>query len=152
MGDHSNFVECAHHVSPDLESNGACVLEARAAAAHTRRILLGRVRALPANYAGALQAAYEVRPWPAPLQDALGRATGIAVRMAATAEGLPETREALDRFERAAARRLTEALASEGMAALGDLPLLARALLRAAHLAYEEARGGAWEPTLREVL
>ena len=78
-------------------------------AAHAYRILRGWLRAIDDRDAGVLQAAYEARPWPVPLDDDLGRLTGIVVRLACAVGTWPEDRRAQQAMEMARA----EVLASE---------------------------------------
>jgi hypothetical protein len=72
------------------------------------------LEAIPDSDAGVLQAAYVLRPWPAPLHDELGRLTGVVVRLACALDRWPEDRPAQELVEMARARWLLSSGVSLG--------------------------------------
>jgi hypothetical protein len=90
-------------------------------------------------HAGVLQAAYAARPWPLPLLLALGRHTGIVVRLATAEIGLLDDSH-LARVEEDVARRLLETLYKEE-AGLAPLREGAATYFDDAYDAYRRKRG-----------
>lgn len=145
MGSRSNFgpaIGQPHDDSP----------ESRAQAARAHRTILEWLRQIGDPHAGVLQMAYQARPWPLPLREALGRVTGVVVHLGSAEAGpLPDDDAGRDELDLLTARRFAEALARGERASLAPLELRARVLLRAAVLAYEQARGGPARPVLHGV-
>jgi hypothetical protein len=141
MGSRSNFGATVGRGPDDSP-------ESRAEAARAHRIVLGRLQRIGDLHAGVLAAAFRARPWPRPLREALGRFTGVVARLAGAERDLPDDLLARDALDLRTASRLNEALARGDRAALEGLVLRARVLLRAAVIAYEQARGGAGCPVL----
>ena len=83
MGVRSNF-EASLRIQRHRRDRSESHIEA--ASAH--RIILERLRSMGHPHPGVLQAAYTARRWPVPLLVALGRLTGIVVRLAAAELGL----------------------------------------------------------------
>jgi hypothetical protein len=125
-------------------------IDMRAEAARARRTILEWLVEIRDPHAGVLQAAYEARPWPLALREALGRTTGVLARLAsADGGGFPDDEGSRALLDLQAADRLTRALVLRGATALEPFRLRAGVLLRGAFLAYERARGGPARPRLR---
>ena len=103
-----------------------------------RKRLLG----LSDHDAGVLMAAYAPRPWPPGLRDALGRLTGVVIRLASAGAGWPSGRPAQDVLEVRVARQLDIALGTGGREVFAAYRTSARALLGRAIAAYRVAREG----------
>jgi hypothetical protein len=114
--------------------------EARFVAARRYRVVLERLRTIGDPDAGVLEAAYAVRPWPVSLREALGRSTGVAVRLRVAERGMPADDAELDRLERQTAERLNEMVEDFGPAALETLRAKAAAHFRRAYRAYRAER------------
>jgi hypothetical protein len=123
--------------------------EDRAEACHAQRIIRRRLLNLGGCDAGVLQVAYAARPWSSELRKALGRATGVVVRLAAAEMGLPDDDKELDVLELRTAGWLAEALTRTGPGAVERLRPQALALLKRAFRAYVQERGGKEKPALR---
>jgi hypothetical protein len=127
--------------------------EGRAEAARARRTILGHLTYIGDPRAGVLSAAYEPRPWPLALREALGRLTGVVVRIDSAAGGrLPDDTFGRAAFDLRSADRLTVALARDQRSRLVPLVSCARSLLRDAVVAYARARGGHERPVVRGIL
>jgi hypothetical protein len=103
------------------------------------------LKAIAGSDAGVLQAAYEERSWPAELFQALGRVTGVYVRLACALDRWPEDRASQQVVEMARA----EWLVSSGELRPGNRAFVTRrrdAEIRfaRAHRAYGAARCRAW--------
>jgi hypothetical protein len=126
--------------------------EACAEAARARRKILGHLTYIGDPKAGVLSAAYEPKPWPLALREALGRLTGVVVRLDSAAGGrLPDDTFGRAAFDLRSAARLTAILAGGERALLVPLVSCARSLLRDAVVAYERARGGHERPVVRGI-
>ena len=144
MGARSNFA-----VVPGEPLDGTP--ESRAEAARARRTILGWLAEVGNPHAGVLQAAYAARAWPLALREALGRSTGVVVRLGSSEVGLPDDEDERAKVDLRTARGLAETLGHQGREALKPLELRGRILLRAAFLAYERERGGYARPPLRGI-
>ena len=91
MGDQSNYLAMLGREGPGSEIPSP---EQAVEAAHRARCIRGWLRAMTPVGAGVLQCAYELRAWPVVLWDALGRATGVVVRLACALDPIPEDRGA----------------------------------------------------------
>jgi hypothetical protein len=125
--------------------------ELRAEAARARRTILDWLVAIGDPHAGVLQTAYTARPWPLALREALGRATGVVVRLGSAEVGLPDPEAERTVVDLRTARRLADTLSELGTAVVAALELRARVLLRTAFLAYVRERGGPERPRIRGV-
>ena len=108
-------------------------------AAHRHRRVLAWLKVIPDSDAGVLQAAYEVRPWPIPLYDALGRLTGVFVRLACALDSWPADRASQQVIEMARAESLA-AFGAMGEAGFVSLRRAAEVRFVQAHHAYGAAR------------
>ena len=86
--------------------------------------------------AGVLQSAYELRPWPVVLYDALGRLTGVVVRIACALDYWPEDRWSQEAIEMARAAWLAAQSLSPANTTFVRLRRYAAARLSRAHAAY----------------
>ena len=102
-------------------------------AAHRFRLVLRWLKALDTGDAGVLQCAYELRAWPIPLWDRLGRLTGIVVRIACAMDPLPGNRDVLQVVEMARADWLAKGCAR------GEVDAELRALRREAEGRFVQA-------------
>jgi hypothetical protein len=100
MGNQSNYLAMLGHYGPGSAMPSP---EDAAEAAHRARRIRGWLRAMESSDAGVLQCAYELRDWPVALWDALGRLTGVVVRLACALDGISEDRRALQLLEMARA-------------------------------------------------
>jgi hypothetical protein len=152
LGARSNYLEM---LIPTRHGDSPGNTMVRRAMANTaRRTILARLTELTraeAPHAGVLQAAYTARPWPLTLRVAMGRATGIAVRLASADLGLPDSDAELDALERETAESLDRALARKGAPAIERWKLQASARYAQAFRAYERVRGDA-PSAVRELL
>jgi hypothetical protein len=144
----SAFVASLARVLPN--ESGDRTMEDRVEAAHAQRTLLRWIQEVGNHDAGVLKVAYEARPWPLMLREALGRLTGVVVRLAVAEVGLPDDDRELDTLEQRTAIRLNEALAC-GAESVERLKLKASPLLGKAFAAYVRERGGREKPVLRGV-
>jgi len=103
MGLTSNYRACLGRLADDDYRRTA---EDAAEAAHRHRRIRLWLKAIPDSDAGVLQAAYELREWPIPLFDALGRLTGVYVRMACALDPWPADRASQQVVEMARAEWL----------------------------------------------
>jgi len=100
MGNQSNYLSM---LGPHGPGSAIPSPEDAAEAAHRARRIRGWQRAMDSADAGVLQCAYELRDWPVALWDALGRLTGVVVRLACALDPLPEDRRGLQLMEMARA-------------------------------------------------
>ena len=105
MGDQSNYLAMLGRNGPGSAIPSP---EDAAEAAHRARRIRGWLAAMDPSDAGVLQCAYLLRAWPIALWDALGRLTGVVVRLACALDRLPEDRDELEFFETVRARWLAE--------------------------------------------
>jgi hypothetical protein len=116
--------------------------EDAAEASHRARRIRRWLAAIDPSDAGVLQCAYTVRDWPVALWDALGRLTGVVVRLACALDRLPEDEHARHIWERARADWLDAECRSAGAdRALGRLRREAETRFADAHRAYALRRG-----------
>ena len=109
--------------------------------AHRYRKMRSWLKAIPDSDAGVLQAAYELRSWPRPLADDLGRLTGIVVKLAC-ASSWRENRDWQRINESCHARRLLSSCPTWGLnASLVRLRREAEVRFARAHRAYLAVRG-----------
>jgi hypothetical protein len=149
MGNRSNFMAMLSHISPNLRDDDT--VETRAEAAHASRVIRNRLRVIGDPGAGILEAAYAAKAWPVPLLEALGRITGVVVRLACATTDLPDDDAELNVLELRTSNRLAEALGGPGRDQLAELCARASVLLRTAWRAYVQVRGGIQVPVLRAV-
>jgi hypothetical protein len=139
MGNQSNYLAMLGRYGPGSAMPSP---EDAAEAAHRARRIRGWLRAMASSDAGVLQCAYELRDWPVVLWDALGRLTGVVVRLACALDVLPEDRRALQLLEMARADWL---VAQSAHAAVDTtvirLRRAAQARFAQAHHAYTVVRG-----------
>jgi hypothetical protein len=142
MGLRSNYMEMLVLLRHREPVGDALERHVEAVAAH-RTVLrrLSGTRGGAPCHAGILQAAFAARPWALGLREHLGRATGVAVRLATAEVGLPDDDRKLDALERRTADRLADALQRRGPRELEPLRRRAQALYAAAFAAYERVRG-----------
>ncbi len=100
MGDQSNYLAMLGRLGPGSRIPSP---EAAVAVAHRARCIRGWLRAMNPVRAGVLQCAYDLRNWPIVLWDALGRLTGVVVRLACALDPLPADRRSLEVIEMARA-------------------------------------------------
>jgi hypothetical protein len=139
MGVQSNYLAMLglHGPGSNVPSPEDAVL-----AAHRFRHILRWLKAIDTADAGVLQCAYELRAWPIPLWDRLGRLTGIVVRIACAMAPLPGARDALQAIEMARADLLAVRCARAGIdAELHAMRREAEARFAHAHQAYSAVRG-----------
>ena len=130
------------HVGADsVPSDDA--IEDRVEALHATGTIERRLRAMPESHARTLFAAFEPRAWPESLEAALGRLTGIAVRLVMSeAAGRPARSCAeLRRRQDDAAALLDCTLACGGAPALSVLRWKAHVAYADALHAYRRVRG-----------
>ncbi len=140
MGNQSNYLAMLGRAGP-----GSAIPSPEAAveAAHRARLVHRWLKAMDPADAGVLQCAYELRPWPIALYDALGRLTGVYVRLACALDSWPDDR---------ASQQVVEMARAEWLAASGEIrpgggafvTLRREAEVRfvRAHHAYGVVRGG----------
>ena len=80
--------------------------EDAAEAAHRHRRIRTWLKAIADSDAGVLQAAYELREWPVPLFDELGRLTGVVVKLACALDSVHANRNLQQLVEAARAEWL----------------------------------------------
>jgi hypothetical protein len=138
----SNFGRMLSPLTEDGEWR--CADDHVAAVARFRR-LRARLRSLRDRDAGILQCAYEPRHWPVRLSKAMGRLTGVVVRLSCDRATWPEARGEQLAVDAANAERLA-AMLLEGSAAdqamLRDLKREAQAIFATAIASYTRARHG----------
>ena len=134
MGRRSNFED-----SLRIQRHRRDQSESHVEAVRAHRVILERLRSIGDPHAGVLQAAYTARPWPLPLLLALGRHTGIVVRLATVQIGLLDDSH-LARVEEDVARGLLETLYKEE-ARLALLRKTAATYFDDAYDAYRRKRG-----------
>jgi hypothetical protein len=136
----SNFGRMLASMSP----GGYCrTPEDQAEAAVAYRRILGRLRAMPSNEAGVLQAAFEPREWPAVVRIRFGLVTGIAVRLTCSPDTWPKDRRAQEAMDNERARDLAGLCArpEQQQTFLETLHARAHARFDTALAAYLRARG-----------
>jgi hypothetical protein len=139
MGNQSNYLAMLGRHGPGSLMPSP---EDAAEAAHRARRIRGWLRAMASSDAGVLQCAYELRDWPVALWDALGRLTGVVVRLACALDGVLEDRKALQVIEMARADWLAEQTAHAAIdTTLIRLRREAQARFARAHEAYTVVRG-----------
>jgi hypothetical protein len=139
MGVQSSYHAClSHHDAGEPSMTFDDVVEAT----HRHGRIRQWLNAIPSSDAGVLQAAYEQRPWPVALYDALGHLTGIYVRLACALDPWPTDRESQQVVEMARAAWVV----SSGELEPGHRAFVLRrrdaeVRLAKAHQAYAAARG-----------
>ena len=138
MGNQSNYLAMLGPYGPGSALPSP---EDAALASHRERRIRGWLRAMDSSDAGVLQCAYELRAWPVALYDALGRLTGVVVRLACALDTFPEERRDL---------LLLEMARADWLAGMGSDPAADSTLTRLkreaqtrfvwAHHAYSAAR------------
>jgi hypothetical protein len=136
MGKRSNFLDSLVPARHREDS-----LDARLTASRAYRIIEARLQAIGDPHAGVLECAYASARTPL-LSSCFGPLAGVAVRLAAAAEGLPDDGDALARLERAIGARLGATIEKLGAPALADLARRAEVKFRAAFGAYCRRRRG----------
>jgi hypothetical protein len=97
--------------------------------------------AIPERDAGVLKAAYTPGPWPDGLGAALGRLTGILVRLVSAEAGWPEQSWDRDLLEARTAKHLEASRAKVGSGVLAPYREQAIELLKTARNSYLRERG-----------
>ena len=116
-------------------------------AAHKHRLMRGWLDAIGDIHAGVLRAAYELRAWPVPLWDEVGRLTGVVVRLACVGEVIPTDLRGLQALEMVRAAWLaTHCPRASRDPAIARLRTEAEVRFAKAHFAYSVARGKARFP------
>jgi hypothetical protein len=140
MGLRSNFLASLGRRGP---GGGALSPEDAVDAAHRYRKVRGWLGALEGPHAEVLRSAYELRDWPVVLWDALGRLTGVVVRLACAGDVVPVERRAQEILEMDRATWLAlECLRPETDPSFTRLRAEAQARFARAGFAYAEVRGG----------
>jgi hypothetical protein len=139
MGNQSNYLGMLGRHGPGSAMPSP---EDAAEAAHRARRINDCLTAMDSADAGVLRCAYELRDWPVPLWDALGRLTGVVVRLACALDRVPDTRHELQFLERARASWLTEVCSCAPTdSTLLRLKFEAQARFARAHREYSRLRG-----------
>jgi hypothetical protein len=144
MGNQSNYLGMLGRHGPGSAMPSP---EDAVEAAHRARRIHDCLSSLNRGDAGVLRCAYELRDWPVALWDALGRLTGVVVRLACAQGRMPETRGELLFLERVRARWLEELCPCAALdSTLLRLRREAEARFARAQGAYTHARGIARRP------
>jgi len=141
MGNQSNYLGMLGRHGPGSAIPSP---EDAAEAAHRARGIHRCLTAMDSADAGVLQCAYELRDWPVLLWDALGRLTGVVVRLACALDRMPDDRRELQFLERVRADWLAELCPRTAVdSTLLRLKHEAQARFARAHQEYSRVRGSA---------